>query len=138
MLYNKRIFRRCFCYKGRQAWRNIKALPVYLRQLQFLMKHGYDEYALWETFDWFIVTVKEILTHYKEENTGTPLLACDDEGDLLSDEAFEKSEAEWNSALDEMLSLLDRMGEDNDEDEQNAAKDRFFVLFSRYFYKLWD
>ena len=138
MFYNKKIFKRCFNFKGKQSWKNMKEIPRYCYLMKFLVKNGYDEYATWETFNWFIITMKDILTRYKERDSGTPCVLGDDVEDIFSDEAMEQNEKEWNHALDEMLSLLDKMNEKTEYKERCAAKDRFFVLFSHYFYNLWD
>ena len=41
-----------------------------------------------------------------------------------------------------MLSLLEEMSQDpkkhEDLDLLNIAKEKFFILFSKYFYHLWD
>ena len=60
-MYNKNIFKRCFSYKGKDWFYNIKEIPTYIKQMRFLMKHGYDMYACWETIDWFIHTSLSII-----------------------------------------------------------------------------
>lgn len=51
---------------------------------------------------------------------------------------------EWESILDEMISCLKAMrvlfvsGVDRDYDDIMEKKDRFFKLFNKYFYHLWD
>ena len=106
--------------------------------MHFLVKHGYDEYATWETFNWFTYTMKEILTHYKEKNSDAPFILDAPELDPYSDEYTELNQQEWNNALDEMLALINKMNESEEEDVRNTAKERFFLLFSKYFYYLWD
>lgn len=148
-MYNKVIFKRCFHYRGKQWYKNIKNIPLYFYHTHFLMKHGYYEYALWETFDCFIETTREILTFYRYKRTGSPVLMklpeplteeykkAEKQNELLADQLF-----------DRMLSLLNEMDEDNPKYERmdyaektkcmNEAKDAFFELFSKYFYYLWD
>lgn len=138
MFYNKRVFNRCFNYRGRQFWRNFREIPRYFYLMHFLVKHGYDEYATWETFNWFTYTMKEILTHYKEKNSDAPFILDAPELDPYSDEYTELNQQEWNNALDEMLALINKMNESEEEDVRNTAKERFFLLFSKYFYYLWD
>lgn len=99
MFYNNRIFNRCFNYRGKQIWRNFKEIPRYFYLMHFLVKHGYDEYATWETFNWFTYTMKEILTHYKEKNSGAPFILDAPELDPYSDEYTELNQQEWNNAL---------------------------------------
>ena len=136
MFYNKKIFKRCFCYNKRAWYKNIKRIPLYFKLMHYLVKYGYDEYANWETFNWFINTMKPILTSYIQNGSGYP---CE----------FENEEG-WHKVLSRMIELLDLMDEDHyryeeyDYDyrridrEMNEAKDEFFQLFAKYFYNLWD
>ena len=145
LFYNEKIFKRCFNYKGRYWYKNIKYIPLYFKLMHHLIKYGYDEYAEWETFNWFIDTMKVILPKYKTY-PGAPLVL---EG-CVWDESYDVDENEemWNSIVDRMIELLDLMDErnpkyedmdwDQEEKEKNAAKDEFFGLFSKYFYNLWD
>ena len=144
-MYNKAIFQRCFSYKGRYWYKNIKYIPLYFKLMHHLVKYGYDEYATWETFDWFISTMRSILTTYKNTHHGYPCTSED------SDEQA-ASEKEFDNTLDKMISLLDDMDEGNpkyhedeyakdmfkQDKEMNAAKDEFFKLFAKHFYSLWD
>lgn len=132
-MINKNIFKRCFDYRGKHWYMNFKYIPLYFRLMHHLIKYGYDEYAIWETFYWFIETMKSILTSYRKKHWGHPM-GMDEE--------------EWDGIIDKMIALLNDMDECNpkyDEedynkkyDEMNAAKDEFFKLFSEYFYNLWD
>ena len=102
---------------------------MYFKLIHYLIKHGYDEYATWMTFSWFIDTMKPILISYRKNHCGYPI-------DLENEE--------WNNVIDKMISLLDDMDEDNPKynkgnfEEMYKAKDDFFKLFSEYFYNLWD
>ncbi len=139
-MYNKKIFKRCFNWKGKQWYRNLKEIPLYFRLMHFLLRHGYDEYATWETFSWFCDVMTEILTHYRNERTGTPQIAEAPGLDPFSDAYDELNEKQWNATLDEMLEMLEVMKEEDCEDEElrDVAKNRFFELFSKYFYHFWD
>ena len=142
MLYNKRIFERCFNHRGKYWYKNIGEIPLYFKLMHHLVKYGYDEYAKWETFDWFIVTMKSILQHYKSNHHGYPVISFDDA------EAQEKYEKKYDADIARMLDLLDEMDEDNPKydlmeymkkyEAINMAKDEFFKLFAEYFYCLWD
>jgi hypothetical protein len=138
MFYNKKIFKRCFDWPARRWYKNIKAIPLYFKLMHHLIKYGYDEYAKWETFNWFIDTMKSILTSYLQDSTGFPA-------------EFEDKE-EWYKVINHMIELLDLMDECNPKyeaeeylkdyrkqyDEMYTAKDEFFQLFAKYFYNLWD
>lgn len=138
MFYNEKIFKRCFCYRGRYWYKNIRHIPLYFKLMHHLVKYGYDEYARWETFNWFIDTMKSILVSYVTDASSYP---CE----------FETPE-EWHEVLCHMLELLDLMDECNPKydsedyifgyektyNEMNEAKEEFFQLFAKYFYNLWD
>lgn len=155
MFYNEKIFKRCFSYKGRYWYKNIKNIPLYFKLIHHLVKYGYDEYALWGTFGWFTDTMKSVLTRYKGGHCGTPILidnypmdsyATDNESKALR----EKNEQIWDNIISRMIELLDLMDETNpiyhteeydykrtDESLTNA-KNEFFKLFSEHFWNLWD
>jgi hypothetical protein len=144
MFYNKKIFKRCFCYRGRYWYKNIKRIPLYFKLMHHLIKHGYDEYATWETFNWFIDTMKEILKTYREGHIGYPVASFDNE------ELQKLANIAYDADIDKMIVLLDKMDEEyysNVEysgdyrrinNEMNESKDEFFQLFTKHFYSLWD
>ena len=141
MFYNEKIFKRCFDYRGRYWYKNIKYIPLYFKLMRHLIKHGYDEYANWETFDWFIYTMKDILVTYRNNHNGYPYVSFDDK-------VQEQAEKKYDEDLDTMIALLDDMDEGNPKynsmkyadvnKTMDSAKDEFFELFSKYFYHLWD
>ena len=142
LFYNKRIFQRCFCYREKYWYKNIASIPLYFKLMHHLIKHGYDEYAEWETASWFIVTMKPILSTFRNTHHGYPVVSYDDR------ESQEQSEKEYDADLDRMIMLLESMDEDNpkydgmDYKEQYnrmyESKDEFFKLFAKHFYSLWD
>jgi len=145
MFYNKDIFKRCFSYRPKYWYKNIAKIPLYFRLMRYLIKHGYDEYATWETFDWFISTMKPILQSFRDNHDGYPVVSYQDK-DLQS-----ASEVAYDADLDKMISLLDDMDESNPKyeskeysgstlqfKEMEKAKDEFFALFAKHFYSLWD
>ena len=143
IFYNEKIFKRCFNYKGRYWYKNIKYIPLYFQLMHHLIKHGYDEYATWETFSWFIDTMKPILKEYNHTRNAAPIVL--DNFDI--DDSEENAEL-WGDIINRMIELLDLMDECNPKyegmdlnqefKERSAAKDEFFGLFSKYFYALWD
>jgi hypothetical protein len=119
--------------------------------MHHLIKHGYDEYATWETFDWFIYTMKDILVYFRNHHDGYPVAHNFDA--MLQEEL----EAEYDKELDEMIYHLYYMDQDNVEGELSKGmpedwipdylsvneimerhKDEFFKLFAKHFYSLWD
>lgn len=151
LFYNERIFKRCFHYPKKYWYKNIKYIPLYFRLIYHLIKHGYDEYATWETFDWFIDTMKDILIYYRDHHYGVPILLDNYPWKFETEEEKaiqHENESKWNSIVDRMIELLDNMDECNPKYDSmkyletdkaiNQAKDEFFELFSKYFYNLWD
>lgn len=129
-------------YKIDRLWYNLRAR--YQRS-----KRGYSYGDVWNMFDWFMRTVKPMLIHLRDHGIGVPL-------DLYLDGEDNERKA-WEDILTEMTSCLELMDEDaakkylgvSDSDysvesykkardlmEEN--KDRFFELFSKYYFDLWD
>lgn len=112
-------------------------------------KRGYSYGNVWNMFDWFMTTVKPMLIHLRDHGIGVPL-------DLYLDGEDNERKA-WEDILTEMIECLDNMNEEQIYDKydlwgkhktknnyeyvndlMNTNKDRFFKLFSKYFYDLWD
>lgn len=135
-----------FMFHGKNWWRNLKDIPIFIQRIFFTLKHGYSPVAQWETFEWFIAVMREILTNYRDNRMGTPVVIPGyDIDDLVSEN---KNVEVYNDILNEMIELLDKMDESNPayndvsleemHSAMNTAKNRFFELFSKYFYTLWD
>ena len=135
-----------FVFRGKYWWRNLKDIPIFIKRIFFTLKHGYSPVAQWETFEWFITVMREILVNYRDNRMGTPVVIPDyNVDDLISEN---KNVNVYNSLLDEMITLLDQMDECNStyngvsleemHSAMDSAKNKFFELFSKYFYTLWD
>ena len=109
---------------------------------------GYSHGDIWDMDYWFINTVKPMLVHIRDHGISIPVELYV-EGD--------NERVNWENVLTEMINCLDLMDEDNaykhlgitNDDysfestkktwaliEEN--KNRFFELFNKYFYDLWD
>ena len=125
-----------------------KDLSIYRLRLKTFKKKGYSEVAEWETFTWFISVMKQILTYYRDHRVGTPYVLEDENIIFNNEEQTARNEAFYNSILNNMLDLLEKMDENNSDyreldlkeisEKQEEAKNKFFELFSKYFYALWD
>ena len=135
-----------FMFHGKDWWRNLKDIPIFFQRIFFTLKHGYSPVAQWETFEWFITVMREILINYRDNRTGTPVVIPDYHTDDLISE--NKNIEIYNNILNEMIELLDKMDECNStyngvsleemHSAMDSAKNKFFELFSKYFYTLWD
>ena len=135
-----------FMFHGKSWWRNLKNIPIFIKRIFFTLKHGYSPVAQWETFEWFIAVMREILINYRDNRTGTPVVIPDYHTDDLISE--NKNIEIYNNILNEMIELLDKMDERNStyngvsleemHSAMDSAKNKFFELFSKYFYTLWD
>lgn len=135
-----------FMFHGKNWWRNLKDIPIFFQRIFFTLKHGYSPVAQWETFEWFIAIMREILINYRDNRTGTPVVIPDYHTDDLISE--NKNIEIYNNILNEMIELLDKMDECNStyndvsleemHSAMDSAKNKFFELFSKYFYTLWD
>ena len=137
-----------FVFRGKNWWRNLRDIPIFIKRIFFTLKHGYSPVAQFETFEWFMDVMKEILTNYRYNRMGSPVVIDnffdvkeENSNDVVNEEAY-------NAILDRMIVLLDLMDENNqlynDMDWKEAdkkkedAKNEFFKLFSEQFYGLWD
>ena len=137
-----------FVFRGKNWWRNLKDIPIFIKRIFFTLKHGYSPVAQFETFEWFMDVMKEILTNYRYNRMGSPVV-IDNFFDVKEENSNDVvNEEEYNVILDRMIVLLDLMDEHNqlynDMDWKEAykkkedAKNEFFKLFSEQFYGLWD
>ena len=135
-----------FMFRGKNWWRNLKDIRIFIKRIFFTLKHGYSPVAQFETFEWFIAVMREILINYRDNRTGTPVVISDyNIDDLISEN---KNIEIYNNILNEMIKLLDKMDECNStyndvsleemHSAMDSAKNKFFELFSKYFYTLWD
>ena len=145
------VSRRSFPFRRKYWYKNALQIPTYFRIVRQLMKYGYDEYATWDTFSWFIEMMKGILSIYRKNHQGAPIIIDDYPYVCDSDEDRAKqaqNEEKWNEIIDTMIQLLNKMDENNpmydtvpyelQVKQVTEAKDEFFTLFSKYFYCLWD
>ena len=137
-----------FVFRGKNWWRNLKDIPIFIKRIFFTLKHGYSPVAQFETFEWFMDVMKEILTNYRYNRMGSPVV-IDNFFDVKEENSNDVvNEEEYNAILDRRIVLLDLMDEHNklynDMDWKEAdkkkedAKNEFFKLFSEQFYGLWD
>ena len=135
-----------FNYPKCSWYRNLKDVSIFIKRIFFTLKHGYSPVAQWETFGWFVAVMREILVNYRDNRMGTPVVIPDyNIDDLISEN---KNIEIYNNILDEMITLLDQMDENNSayndvsleemDSAMDTAKNKFFELFSKYFYTLWD
>ena len=125
-----------FGYRGWYWYKNIGDFWILIKRVFFALKHGYAPQALWETDRWFIAVMREILTNYKDNRVFTGFFF--NEG-LNEEEDIAKTDKE----LEQMIRLLDKMdmGYCDNKDpfkESERAKNKFFILLSKYFFYLWE
>ena len=115
-------------------------------------KRGWSYGDVWSMDYWFMRTVRPMLIHLRDHGIGIPT-------ELYLEGENERDK--WEEILTEMIACLDMMDEDNvyealgfgdlgsykrmsHEDYKavyntmNENKNRFFELFGKYFYSLWD
>lgn len=147
LFYNKKIWDRCFDWKGKYWYKNIKEIPLYFKLMNHLIKHGYDDLAEWDMGRWFTDVMKEILISYRDDKSGYPILSFDDCN------AQEEYKQQYDKDIDKMIQLIDLIAYDILEDEnvldytkeeidqrikrREDAKTEFFRLFAKYFDALW-
>ena len=110
-------------------------------------KRGYAYSDVWDMDQWFMDTIKQMLIHLKEHGCGYPMEFNDRD--------------EWCAILDEMINCLTLMDRYKVEESLGFVgiegwrrmkhedhvriyeimmknKNRFFELFNKHFYELWD
>jgi len=125
----------------------IKDIQYNLKRKYQRAKRGYSYGDVWDMDTWFVDTIKPMLIHLRKHGCSYPM-------------EF-KDRDEWCDVLDEMVCCLEFMNEDNAEcflgfgdpdsydhmkledykqirDIMMENKNRFFELFSKYFYDMWD
>ena len=135
-----------------RLYRRIKTAIVFgwdrFRRRCQRFKRGYAWSDVWNMDSWFMHTIKPMLIHLRDNHVSIPL-------------EFEDNEDGWVAVLQEMINCLDMMDEDNVYDNLGFGdndgykrmtkedykrvyntmennKNRFFELFSKYFFDLWD
>lgn len=132
-----------FNYKGKYFLNNISDIPIYFKRLGFLLTHGYSPMAKWETFEWFTDVMDEILNNYRYHRYGSILFPNIPEGkwEEVSNQTYDEMLKYLHVMQDKERAILDTYDNNAIEEaikERNAAKDKFFELFAKNFYNLWD
>lgn len=123
-------------------WMKLKDVPIFLKRVIYTLRHGYPPQATWEIYEWHRCVMLETLSEFRKNLNGYP--ASYDDEDSSPEEQYDK----WGAIIDEMCNYLDVMGEDSyDYSIENfkkndlariEAKDKFFALFSKYYFDLWN
>nr|DAG58002.1 MAG TPA: hypothetical protein [Caudoviricetes sp.] len=125
-----------FGHRGWYWYKNVSDFWILIKRVFFTLNHGYAPQALWETDGWFVGVMREILTNYKDNRVFTGFFF--NKG-LNEEEDIAKTDKE----LEQMIRLLDKMDMgycDNKDSfkESEKAKNKFFILLSKYFFYLWE
>lgn len=121
-------------------WMKIKDIPIFLKRVVYTLRHGYPPQATWEIYEWHRRVMLETLSEFRKNLNGYPVF----DENASSEEQYDK----WGAIIDEMCEYLDAMAEDNydlsienlekSDLARTEAKDKFFELFSKYYFHLWD
>lgn len=123
-------------------WMKLKDIPIFLKRVIYTLRHGYPPQATWEIYEWHRRVMLETLSEFRKNLHGYPYLF--DNEDASPEEQYDR----WGAIIDEMCEYLDDMNEDNydlsienfekSDLAREEAKDKFFELFSKYYFHLWD
>ena len=121
-------------------WMKLKDIPIFFQRIWYTLRHGYPPQATWEIYEWHRRVMLETLSEFRKNLNGYP--------DLDENASPEEQYAKWGAIIDEMCEYLDAMNEDNydlsienlekSDLARTEAKDKFFELFSKYYFHLWD
>lgn len=123
-------------------WMKLKDVPIFLKRVVYTLRHGYPPQATWEIYEWHRCVMLETLSEFRKNLNGYP--ASYDNEDSSPEEQY----AKWGAIIDEMCNYLVTMDEDSydysienfkkNDLARTEAKDKFFALFSKYYFHLWD
>lgn len=123
-------------------WMKLKDIPIFLKRVIYTLRHGYPPQATWEIYEWHRRVMLETLSEFRKNLHGYPYLS--DNEDASPEEQYDR----WGAIIDEMCDYLEGMNEDNydlsienfekSDLAREKAKDKFFELFSKYYFHLWD
>lgn len=117
------------------------------------MHHGYSPMAQWETYQWFIDVMREIMQNYRDNREGNMLFFEPGDETITRGFVLAKQNDKFYEHMVELLNQMDELNytdvdyndaekflqqEKENEAKANAAKNEFFELFSKYFYGFWD
>ena len=121
-------------------WTKLKDIPIFLKRVVYTLRHGYPPQATWEIYEWHRRVMLETLSEFRKNLNGYPFF----DENASPEEQYDR----WGAIIDEMCEYLDAMAEDNyDLSIENLeksylarteAKNKFFELFSKYYFYLWD
>lgn len=121
-------------------WRKLKDIPIFLKRVVYTLRHGYPPQATWEIYEWHRRVMLETLSEFRKNLNGYPVF----DENASPEEQYDR----WGAIIDEMCEYLDAMAEDNydlsienlekSDLARTEAKDKFFELFSKYYFHLWD
>lgn len=108
------------------------------------VKYGYCESDIWEIDTWFLRTVPCMLRYLRSTTMGFPSkLGNEDSTALcLDEEECQEGYRKWHEILTEMINLFEnadiRSAKDEEIKVRETNKNEAFLLFSKWFYDLWD
>lgn len=131
-------------YKGKVSlYTIIENIKFYFRHRRFIIKNGYSKFAHWDA-SWYFIQIYRPILEYIRDDGSYPIL------DANKSDA--ENEQDWRDILSEMLYCLNAMDEKRCPRPDNCNNydvyegwwafrqikaNRFFELFSKYFYNLW-
>ena len=117
----------------------IEKFKRYSRNLKYIReraKYGFCERDVWEVDTWFINTIPSMLRHLRDTTQSYPNeLADDNQVHSINDEPDEGF-IKWQAILTEMIDLFEKAKEKGPK--RDEYKDQAFILFSKWFFDLWD
>lgn len=133
--------------------RSCRDIHYNIRNVISRVKHGHDSWAPWNISTWFITYMGKLLRHYRKHHVGVAIVIDNypyygDDNDPEVQRLIKLNDDTWNEIIDKMIFYLDAMDENNYDASQgnyteinkqmDEAKEEFFILFTKYFYHLWD
>lgn len=74
MFIDRHLTRQCFPYKGKYWFRNIVEIPHFIKEILFLIRHGYYSDDVWNIDDWFLRNLPSLLEKYEKDRQGEAVI----------------------------------------------------------------
>ena len=74
MFIEKHLKKQCFPYRGKYWFRNIVEIPHFIKEIFFLIRHGYYSDDVWNIDAWFLRNLPSLLERYENNRQGEAVI----------------------------------------------------------------
>ena len=74
MFIDKHLKKQCFPYRGKYWFRNIVEIPFFIKEIFFLIRHGYYSDDIWNIDAWFLRNLPSLLERCENNRQGEAVI----------------------------------------------------------------